>query len=70
MKIIFMKPKKASLSILKGVFDKTECYSWIGPRVFNVWGLPKKKKLKTAKSDEIKLIAEIAEGLYNSFISK
>lgn len=64
MKIIFMKPKKASLSILKGVFEKTESYSWIGPRIFNVWGFPKKKKLKTAKSDEIKLIAEIAEDLY------
>ncbi len=64
MKVIFMKPKKASLSILLGVFEKTEYCAWIGPRAFNVWGLPKKKKLKTANSREIALIAENAENIY------
>ncbi len=64
MKIIFMKPKKASLSILCGVFEKTEYSEWIGPRFFNVWGLPKKKQLKTAKSNEIAAIAKITEEIY------
>ncbi len=64
MKIIFMKPKKAALSVVKGVFEKTEAYEWIGPRLFDVWGLPKKKPLKTAKEAEITKIAEIAENIY------
>ena len=64
MKIIFMKPKKASLSILSGVFDKTEYLSWIGPRLFNVWGLPKKKQLKTTKQEEITAISKIADDIY------
>ena len=70
MKLIFMKPKKASLSILKGVFEKTKYCEWIGPRFFNVWGMPKKKKLNTAGSDEIAVIAKNAEAIYESFISK
>ena len=64
MKIIFMKPKKAALSILRGVFDSTEYHTWYGPRCFNVWGLPKKKRLKTCKSRESEIIAEISEQIY------
>lgn len=64
MKLIFMKPKKACLSILKGVFQKCEYCEWIGPRFFNVWGLPKKKPLNTAAADEISLIAKKAEAIY------
>jgi len=47
MKVIFMKPRKAALSILRGVFLKTEYHTWIGPRLFDVWPLPKKKKPRT-----------------------
>ncbi len=65
MKLIFMKPKKASLSILRGVFEKCEYSEWIGPRLFSVWGLPKKKKLKTADSHEIAAIAKIAEEIHS-----
>ena len=66
MKIIFMKNDTASLSILKGVFDTTRAYEWIGPRLFNVWGLPTKKKLKTASRDEIDFIYNEAERIYSS----
>ena len=65
MKVIFMKPKKASLSILKGCFFKTAYSEWIGPRFFDVWGIPKIKKLKTAKEDEIKSIFSNAENIYS-----
>ena len=65
MKLIFMKPKKAALSILKGLFDHTEGYSWIGPKLFNIWGYPSKKPLKTAKKAEIDRIYQTAEGIYN-----
>lgn len=64
MKIIFMKREKAALSILKGVFDSTKPYEWIGPRLFNVWGLPTKKLLNTATQEEIDFIFNEAERIY------
>ena len=64
MKLIFMKPRRAALSILLGMFTSTESYTWIGPRIFDVWGLPKKKALKTAGEAERIKIREIAEELY------
>ena len=64
MKIIFMKNDTASLSILKGVFDKTEAYSWYGPKLFDVWGLPSKKSLKTADRNEIDRIFSTSEEIY------
>ena len=66
MKIIFMKPRRACLSILSGLFTPTGKREWIGPRFFNVWGLPKRKRLTTAENDEIKRICDTAERLYNS----
>ena len=64
MKIIFMKPKKAALCILKGVFDDTPFAEWIGPWLFNVWGLPSKKKIKTFKSCESEFCFKTAEQLF------
>ncbi len=61
MKVLFMKPKKASLSILRGVFDHTDENEWIGPRLFDVWGLPKRKRLRTASTAEIDAIYTTAE---------
>ena len=70
MKIIFMKPKKAALSILRGVFEDTSYCEWIGPRVFGVWGKPKKKKLCTCGEDEREKIAEISENIFNRLKEK
>lgn len=64
MKVIFMKPKYASLSILKGLFEDTEYNTWIGPKFFNIWGYPYKKNLKTAKEDEIDRIFKNAQIAY------
>ncbi len=61
MKVIFMKPKKAALCLLKGAFDSTEKNEWIGPRLFDIWGYPSKKTLKTCKNDEIDFIFAEAE---------
>ena len=66
MKIIFMKPRRACLSILRGVFDHCEGREWIGPKLFDVWGMPKKKKLSTASEDEIAYISQKAEEIYKS----
>jgi len=70
MKVIFMKPKRACLSILWGVFEKCSSEEWIGPKFFDVWGLPKKKKLATAKPSERAEIARIAENTYQILSTK
>jgi NAD(P)-dependent dehydrogenase (short-subunit alcohol dehydrogenase family) len=64
MKIIFMKPKKAALSIYEGIFTPTADGEWIGPRFVGVWGIPKKKKLRTITAAEQKRLSEYAERLY------
>ena len=64
MKVIFMKPKKASLSILRGVFDACGHSEWIGPWLFDVWGNPKKKPLRTIPAQECERIHANAEEIY------
>ena len=64
MKVIFMKPRRAALSILAGVFSDTAYGEWIGPRAFDVWGLPKKKTLRSCGRTERDEIARIAETVY------
>ena len=66
MKLIFMNPKKACLSILRGVFESCSYMEWIGPRYFNVWGLPKKRTVQTATVDESRRIAASAEEIYKN----
>lgn len=65
MRVVFMKPKHAALSVLAGVFDATEPYSWIGPAVFDIWGGPKHRKIHTASKEEISKIYNNAEKIYN-----
>ncbi len=64
MKVIFMRPKKAALCILEGLFTATPFGYWIGPRFFDVWGKPKLKKLKACFKDEAEQIHKIAEKIY------
>ena len=66
MKVIFMTPKKASLSVVKGVFCDTGANMWLGPRIFDVWGIPSLKSLKTAKRDEVERMFATAEEIYNN----
>ena len=70
MKLVFMKPSFASLSILRGAFEPTEYHTWIGPRIFDVWGKPSKKRLKTCSQDESGRMAAVAEQIYNDLLSK
>lgn len=65
MKIIFMSPRRASLSILRAMFADCKAGEWIGPSIFDVWGMPKQKPLKTASMQEAHRIAEIAEQIYD-----
>lgn len=64
MKVIFMKPRTAALSILQGMFDSTAYHEWIGPAVFDVWGMPKKRLLPTVSVEESRSIFETAEKIY------
>ena len=64
MKVIFMPPRKAARNIVQGMFVSTEAYSWIGPRLFHIWGSPSKKTLKTATAEEIRRIWEKAQEIY------
>ncbi len=54
MKVIFMPPRRAALSVLRAVFESTAYGEWIGPRILNVWGLPRKRKLRTFTREEAK----------------
>ncbi len=64
MKVIFMKPRAAALSILQGMFDSTAYHEWIGPAVFDVWGMPKKRLLSTVSAEESHRIFDTAEKIY------
>ncbi len=66
MKLIFMSNRKAALSIMQGIYNNTDNYTWIGPKIFNVWGYPSKKKLTTCKPQEISYIFTKAEEIYNT----
>ncbi len=68
MKVLFMRPKKACLSILRGVFESCGENEWIGPRVFNVWGWPKKRRLSTVSADEAARIDKAARDIYESLL--
>lgn len=65
MKVIFPRPRRACLSILKGVFESTEATEWIGPGIFNVWGKPRKKDFGTADEAERSVVCERAENIYS-----
>ena len=65
MKVIFMSPKKASLCLLYGLFSDCGKNQWIGPALFDIWGRPKKKMLRTCKASEAEQICAIANDIYN-----
>ena len=69
MKVVFMSVKKATLSILAGAFWSTSGESWIGPRIFDVWGLPKIKKINIPKAESKQIIAD-SEMIYESISNK
>ena len=64
MRIVFTSPKKASLNVLKGIFEDCPYKTWIGPRIFDIWGKPKLKPLKTCLKEESAKIFEISEELF------
>ena len=68
MKIIFPHPRVACLSVLAGLFTDCKTGEWIGPTLFDVWGKPRKKPLRTATGAEAARISAIAEKIYQNLI--
>lgn len=65
IKIFFPSPKKAIQSLLLAArLESCGYMEWIGPSVFDVWGKPKKSKLKSCSQSESERIAEITEDVY------
>ena len=64
MKVIFTTPEKASLSVVRGIFEKTDYHTWIGPKAFNIWGFPAKTELKSCSIEESEYISDVAEKIY------
>ena len=63
MKVIFMPPRRAALSVLRGVFEPTAYGEWIGPWLFDVWGLPRKRTLRSFTREEAKSAFNAVERL-------
>jgi len=65
IKLFFPSVKKASLSLVQAVLENTDYHEWIGPKIFNIWGNPTKKKLSTCTTIESEKIYNFAEKIYN-----
>lgn len=70
MKLVFNSPKKSSLSLIKGIFTKLDYCEWLGPKIFSIWGMPKRKKLKACDEQEIQKIYQKAEEIYQKINKK
>ena len=70
MKVIFMSPRKASLCILRGLFETCGADEWIGPRLWNIWGFPRKRTLRTYQPSETDRICVTAEEIYRKITEK
>ncbi len=71
MKVIFMSPHKAVESLVHGVWEDCGYHEWIGPRLWDVWGTPSKRHLKTCGDEESRRIGAYAEMIWeNNCIKK
>ena len=64
MKVIFMSPRRASLSILAAMVQDGGKDEWFGPSLFDIWGLPKKKLLNTCSAEEAAEICRVADKIF------
>lgn len=68
MRVIFMRPRRAVLSLLAGVFQETKENEWLGPRFFDVWGMPKRSRLHSVKETEAKRISTLSDAVYDCLL--
>jgi NAD(P)-dependent dehydrogenase (short-subunit alcohol dehydrogenase family) len=70
IKLFFPNPRTASLSVVYGLNESCGYHEWIGPRIFNIWGKPKKIKLKSCNIPESEEIFKIAEEIYDPILKQ
>lgn len=70
MKLIFIKPQCAALSIIRGVFQSTPYKKWFGPRFFGIWGKPKMSRIINCSDTESEEIFKHAERIYTEIKKK
>lgn len=68
MQWIFMSRRRACLSLLQGAFEETGYGEWIGPRWFDVWGLPVKRRVRSLPPEECRRIAATAAAITDRLI--
>lgn len=66
MKIIFPPPAKAVRSILWGLFAPVGRDVWIGPRLFDIWGDPKIKPLRSIPKEERRRLISLADEIFRT----
>lgn len=69
IKLLFTSKKTACLPLIKGLFDNTLHFEWIGPSIFNIWGKPRIKQIKNVSTEESKRIFDTAEKMYINLTS-
>ena len=62
--LVFPPPKKAVRGILLSFDGNCRHSEWFCPSVFNIWGKPEKKLLKTCDREESRRIGSIADKIY------
>ena len=65
IKLLFPSPQNAVLNLIYGLNNQTPYHMWIGPKLFNIWGKPKIKKLKTCSPSESRQIYLLSEKITN-----
>lgn len=61
MKLIFMSPRRACLSVLHGLVEPCREGEWLGPRLFGIWGRPKKSRICGYSRNEADKMFNLAE---------
>ncbi len=69
MKVLFMSPRRAGLSILQGIYTDCGQNEWIGPWLWRVWGLPKKARFAIPAAEMVHITAT-AEEIYRKYTEK
>ncbi len=65
VRVVFPPAKIAARNVMFALKNSAQNQEWIGPAIFNIWGNPKIKKLKTFSEEESQKIFEIAEEIYS-----
>lgn len=64
IKVVFPSPKKAANIITSGITLDTKYLEWLSPKVFNIWGKVKIKRIKNVCEEEITEIHNLADNIY------